>query len=123
MAEQYALPLTFLFIREGKQWTGLACEIDVASCGDSLEEAREMAKDAVQAYVTVMVEEDRVDDLSRPVPAADLAEIFNMPPEDLVTEYHTLLFSVEGEQELRVAAMSFLRSMVAPTCCHPKVAA
>ena len=52
--EQYAIPFTFLFKCERRMWTALACEVDIAACGQSIGEAREALKEAVGIYVVSM---------------------------------------------------------------------
>jgi predicted RNase H-like HicB family nuclease len=127
MATKYALPLTFLFVYgedEPAGWCALACEIDVASDGRDLDEARWMIRDAVGLWTTVEIEEGRGDHLSRPVPPEELIEfIGDAPPDRILVEYYTLLLTVEAEPRLKVTSLEFVRSSVAPVCYPPRVAA
>jgi predicted RNase H-like HicB family nuclease len=117
--DRVAYPLTFLLKKEGDAWASLACEVDVASCGDTLEEAREMLKEAVALYVTDMVETGELDKIARPVPKEGLVEFATDPPGELHFEYHTLLVSLSTTPP----TLEFLPSMVRPTDCQPAVAA
>ena len=117
--DRVAYPLTFLLKKEGDGWASLACEVDVASCGDILDEAREMLKEAVALYVTDMVESGELDRIARPVPKEGLVEFATDPPGELHLEYHTLLVSLSTAPP----TLEFLPSMVRPTDCQPAVAA
>ena len=48
--------------REGNQFVSLCPELDVASCGDTAEEALDMLEDALQVFIGALIE---VDTLSR----------------------------------------------------------
>jgi predicted RNase H-like HicB family nuclease len=116
-SERIAYPLTFLLHPEGDQWAALACEVDVASCGDSLDEARGMLKEAVELYVSYLLEHGRRDDIARPVPAEALQEFVedgDLPP---TVESHTLLVTLTPK-----VRMEFVPTGLAPSC-RPIVAA
>lgn len=117
--ERLAYPLTFLLKKEGNLWASLACEVDVASCGDTCEEAREMLKEAVALYVTDLVESGELDKVARPVPKEGLTEFATEPPGELHIEYHTLLVSLGAESPV----LEYVPSMVTPADCRPAVAA
>jgi len=117
--QRLAYPLTFLLKKEGDLWASLACEVDVASCGDTREEAREMLKEAVALYVTDMVESGELDKVARPVPKEGLVEFATDPPGEMHIEYHTLLVSLSAVPP----QLEFLPSMVRPADCQPAVAA
>jgi predicted RNase H-like HicB family nuclease len=117
--ERVAYPLTFLLKKEGNVWASLACELDVASCGDSLDEAREMLKEAVALYVTDLVESGELDKVARPIPKEALVEFATDPPGELHVEYHTLLVYLKSVPP----TLEFLPSMVRPADCQPAVAA
>ncbi len=121
MATKYALPLMVLFVQDDDAWVALACEISVVSQGDSLDDARRMIEDAVGLWVSYEIEEGRGDRLSRPAEPGYLAEYFS--GEGVITEYYTLLLSVETEPQVKVTSLEFLPSSVAPFCCHHRVAA
>jgi predicted RNase H-like HicB family nuclease len=123
MVQKHALPLTFLlaYDEEAKAWASFACEISVASCGDSVDDAREMLKEAVEIHVSSMVETDHLADLSRPPEPDYLAEYFS--GDGVVTEYHTLFVVVETEPGPRAALLEFVPSAVAPFCPHQRAAA
>jgi len=116
--ERVAFPLTFLLKREGDQWASLACELDVASCGDTLESARQALKDAVETYVVYMINEGRMDEVYRPVAESDIADFLTEPPGEHKEEAHILL--VEFRQApagrgVRVSDVLFVRSMMPAT--------
>ncbi len=127
MATKYALPLTFVFAydaAETQRWAALACEVDVASDGRDVDEARWMIQDAVGLWTTFEIEEGRGDRLSRPIPPEELVEFIGDAPADrVVVEYYTLLLTVEAEPRPKVTALEFVRSSVTPFCYPPRVAA
>jgi predicted RNase H-like HicB family nuclease len=112
-----AFPFTFLFKREDGVWAALACEVDVASCGDTLDEARKALKDAVELYVVTMLEEGGEDRISRPVPRAALAEFMGDDPQAVTVEHLTMIAQLAGVPLARVTGIEFVRSMVAPVDC------
>jgi hypothetical protein len=68
-----SLPLTFLSTCNEKECTILCLEIDLASCGATLEEAEESLKGLAQMYIEdCLAEEGRV--VFRPVPLEALLE-------------------------------------------------
>ena len=117
VAERLAFPFTFLFKCEAGIWTSLACEIDVASCGDTLDEARDALKEAVELYVVDMLERGRPDEISRPVPPDALVEFAGDQPEDVKAEHLTMTLHIQQEPSPSVTDIEFLRSMVAPVDC------
>ncbi|TEU11633.1 MAG: hypothetical protein E3J21_23135 [Anaerolineales bacterium] len=74
------LELTGIIKKEGRQYSALCLELDVASCGDTQEKAMKALKDAVETYVQYMVEEGREDEIHRPVPLAALREFLTAMP-------------------------------------------
>ncbi len=108
-AERIAYPLTFLLRREGGQWSSLACEVDVASCGETLEEAREGLKEAVGLYISAMLEEGKRDSIARPVPQDALREFMAEGDEAPRIEYYTLIVVPVPDME-----MEFVPSELAP---------
>ena len=74
------LELTGIIKKEGRQYSALCLELDVASCGDTQEEAMKVLKDAVETYVQYMVEEGREDEIYRPVPLEALREFLTEMP-------------------------------------------
>ena len=123
MVTKYALPLTIIFSRseEPPAWSVLACEILVASDGRNLEEARYMIQDAVEGWAESMIEDGQADRLSRPASAELIAEF--QAGAEVVTEYHTLLITVETEPSPKIVSHEFIRSSVTPLCCHQQAAA
>jgi predicted RNase H-like HicB family nuclease len=114
-----AFPFTFLFKCEDGVWSSLACEIDVASCGDTLDEAREALKDAVELYVTTVLEEGvlDIDRISRPVPRDALAEFMGDDPKAVTTEYLTMIAALTQVPLTPITGIEFLRSVVRPADC------
>jgi predicted RNase H-like HicB family nuclease len=123
MRKRYAIPLTFLFSREEEAWPALACEIGVASQGDSVEDAREMLKEAVEVSVSSLVEIGKLHEIEHPASPELLASFLSAPSEDQITEYHTLLITVESEPAPRVEEMEFVSTAVRPGCCRLPAAA
>ena len=121
--DRVAYPLTFLLKKEGDGWASLACEVDVASCGDTLDEAREMLKEAVEVSVSSLVEIGKFAEIERPASPELLASFLNVAPEDLVIEYHTLLIAIESDPRPAVTSMEFVPTAVKPGCCKLSVAA
>lgn len=68
------LRLTCLIRREGDQYSSLCLELDVASCGRTREEAFEGLQAAVEAYIDYLVEQNREDEVYRPVPPDAIRE-------------------------------------------------
>ena len=56
-ARKVPLKLSLLVRKEGKQYSSWCPELDVASCGDTVEEACDMLRDAIDAYLTALAEE------------------------------------------------------------------
>jgi predicted RNase H-like HicB family nuclease len=82
--EMDQLELTGIMKKEGRQYSALCLELDVASCGDTREKAMKALRDAVETYVQYMVEEGREDEIYRPVPLEALREFLTaMPLRDL----------------------------------------
>lgn len=115
-AERLVYPLTFLFRQEHGQWSALACEVDVTSCGDSLDEAREGLEDAVELYVLYMLENGLRDKVARPVPTADLTEFCSGG--DVEVEYHSLSLDLIPQPVLRLTEVAFVRSELTPVDCR-----
>ncbi len=123
MVEKYAVPLTFLLVRDDDAWVSIACEIYVGSQGPSADEARAMLKEALRISVSSAVELGQADDLGSPIPAEDLAELLDVPREHVVVEYHTMLLSVETEPQPHLISIEFFRSSVTPVGCQLPAAA
>ena len=71
---------TCLIKKEGKQYVSLCVELDVASCGDTADEALEGLKDAVETYLEFMKDEGREDEIYRPVPMGELKDFLFTEP-------------------------------------------
>lgn len=65
---------TCLIKKEGKQYASLCVELDVASCGDTEDEALEGLKNAIETYLEFMKDEGRGDEIYRPVPMNELKD-------------------------------------------------
>jgi len=118
MAERLAFPLTLLYKQEGDLWAALACEVDVASCGDSLDEARAMLREAVELYLTEMLASGQRTQIERPVPPEALAEFIGEDRENARIERVTaILWTEPGEREYRT---EFVPSLTTPVdyCGH-----
>ena len=63
---------TCLVKKEGNQYASLCIELDIASCGDTKEEAVEGLKDAIDTYLDYMISEGRENEIHRPVPIKDI---------------------------------------------------
>jgi len=68
------LNLTCIVKPEENQYSALCLELDVASCGDTEEEAIDSLKDVIETYVVYMLEEGRERELLRPVSLTVLRE-------------------------------------------------
>lgn len=118
-SQRVAYPLTFLLKKEGDLWASLACEVDVASCGENMEAARQNLMEAVALYVTDVLESEGPGEVARPVPEAGLIEFATDPPGAVHVEYHTLLVSLD----VQPPALEFVPSLVRPSNCQPVVSA
>ncbi|MBI1742364.1 hypothetical protein HYR54_04770 [Candidatus Acetothermia bacterium] len=83
------LQLTCLIKKEGNQYSSLCLELDVASCGKTREEAFAGLKAAIETYANYLVEEDREEELYRPVPQQAIREFLLGEVEErkLITVY------------------------------------
>lgn len=57
------LTFTTQVFREGKQYVSYNPELEVASCGDSPEEAKENLREAIEGFVAVAAENGTLDDI------------------------------------------------------------
>jgi predicted RNase H-like HicB family nuclease len=114
--EQYAIPLTFLFKCERGMWTALACEVDIAACGCSIDEAREALKEAVEIYVVSMFECGRRADIARPISQDDLQELLQDPPPDkqIRREDHTMIVAIHPPSQ---PTIQYIPALLAQTNC------
>ena len=113
-AERALYPFTFIFKQEDTEWCALACEVDVASCGSSLDEAREGLKEAVELYLSYMIEHGLRDEVARPVPQDALAELCQGKH---IVEYHAAIAEIITRPALRLITTEFLRSELTPADC------
>jgi len=115
MVQKREIPLTFMYVYddEAEAWAALAKEIFVASCGDSLEDARYMIRDAVSLTATVQIEDGRDGPLGQPTEADYLKEYFS--GEGVVTERETLLLTIETEPALKVTSVDFASGYIMPS--------
>ena len=114
--EQYAIPFTFLFKCERRMWTALACEVDIAACGQSIGEAREALKEAVEIYVVSMFECGRRAEIARSISEEDLKEFFHDPPPDeqIQREDHTMIVAVQPPAQ---PTIQYIPALLAQTNC------
>lgn len=122
-AERIAFPLTFLFRQEGEQWVSLACEVDVASCGESRDEAREGLKDAVELYIAYLLEAGERAAISRPVPREAIAEFRSEAGDTFAVERHTLVVVLKPATPKPKLRMEFIPTGVEPAACDVPLAA
>jgi predicted RNase H-like HicB family nuclease len=101
MGERVAYPLTFILKREGNQWASLAPELTVASCGDTMEAAREALEDAIQAYLSFLVSQGRRDEVWRPMSGAEVEDLKNDPPGEVRVESYAMILHLgpEGQEQ------------------------
>jgi len=116
--ERLLFPLGFLLKREGALWASLCPELDVASCGQTLEEARQALKDAVETYVMYMLEEGRRDEISRPASQADIEEFLTDPPGEHAYECQVLVVTIAGEPAAPTAEFFQPELCPVPICEH-----
>jgi predicted RNase H-like HicB family nuclease len=93
MAERIAFPLTFYLKQEGDQWAALSPEVAVSSCGDTLDEARQALKDAVETYVVYMIGTGRIAEIPRQLSQEQVLDFLTDPPGRHEVEEHVLLVS------------------------------
>ncbi len=76
--ENRTLQLTAVIEPDGKYFTALCLELDVASCGKTPEEAFAALRDAVNVYLSYAVETGQAELLNRPVPEPLLSQYRDM---------------------------------------------
>jgi predicted RNase H-like HicB family nuclease len=81
-----SLPLTFLSACEEGDCAALCLELDVASCGATLEEAEEALKGLIELYIADCLESGEARIPLRPVPHEALLEF--LAPSGLQQERH-----------------------------------
>jgi predicted RNase H-like HicB family nuclease len=114
-AERVVYPFTFVFKQEDGQWAALACEVDVASCGSTLEEARDGLKEAVGLYLAYMIEHGLRDQVARPVSREGLTEFCQG---EHTVEYHAAIVDIISRPVVRLSSTQFVRSELAPADCR-----
>jgi predicted RNase H-like HicB family nuclease len=116
--ERIAYQFTFVSRREGSQWSSLACEVDVASCGDTLDAAREALKEAVGLYVAYMIGNGMRESVARQVPEAALQEFTaDRAGGDLVVERLTMLVLLRQAPAPLEVATEFVPTELASMVC------
>ncbi len=93
-SREIAIELSALIRKEENQYTSWCPELDVSSCGDNIEEARDNLFDAVDLYLRTLAEE------------SELAQIFqerNIKPIEK-TEFSSPLFLSCWKTEVTVRA-------------------
>ena len=86
---------TCLIKKEADQYASLCIELDIASCGNTKEEATQELKNAIEAYLTFMIEEGRGDEIYRPVEMRELKSFIF--PEDTRCEESISAISLDFE--------------------------
>ena len=84
---------TCLLKKEGDQFASLCVELDVASCGDTEQEAINGLRNAIEAYIEFMIDERRQDEIERPVPMNELKDF--LFPISEKGEYPFKAFTIE----------------------------
>ena len=69
------LNLTAIVIREGDEYVSICPELDVASCGSTPEEAREMLNEALEGFLEIASDEEIERRLANP---SGFSEAFQM---------------------------------------------
>ncbi len=106
-----AFPLTFYLKREGERWSALSPEVTVASCGETLDDARQGLQDAIETYVLYMLSEGRLSAIARPMEQKDLGDFISDPVGECVIEEHVLLAAL-GVEEPNRPELSFVPSQL-----------
>jgi predicted RNase H-like HicB family nuclease len=114
--ERVVYPFTFVFTQEDGEWSALACEVDVASCGSSLDEARKGLEEAIELYLGYMIGHGLSSEIERPVPRDDLVELWQGNP---TIERHALIVDIITYPVVQLSAMEFVRSALTPADCRP----
>jgi len=78
-----SLPLTFLFACEGDECTALCLELDIASCGATIEEAEESLKHLIALYIADCLESGETRIPLRPVTLEALLEFLGPSGQEL----------------------------------------
>lgn len=113
--ERVSFAFGFLLKKEGDNWVALCPEINVASQGSTVDDAREGLKDAVETYVLYMLEEGRQEEIARPVSQGFIQDFLADPPGECTYECYVLVVSWVREAKL-FPSVEFLR---APFCPVP----
>jgi predicted RNase H-like HicB family nuclease len=78
--------LTGLVKQEDDLYSALCLELDIASCGETEEEAISGLQDAIETYVQYMLDEGRENEIYRPVPIDALREYLTSEEERPITQ-------------------------------------
>jgi predicted RNase H-like HicB family nuclease len=109
VGRRIAYPLTFVLKQEGNQWAALAPELNVASCGGTLEEARQALEDALETYVSYMISAGRVSEVARPLSQAEVDDFVNDPPGVVRFERWVMFVALDAaEKASEATATEFL---------------
>ncbi len=118
-AERVVYSFTFVFKQEDDAWSALACEVDVASCGSSIEEAREGLKEAIELYLSYMIEHGLREQVERSVPHDDLAEFCQG---EYTVEYHAAIADIIARPTIHLTGTEFVRSELSSADCRYAIA-
>lgn len=118
--ERVAFPFTFLLKREGEQWASICRETGIASCGDTLDAARDALMDAIEASFLYLLEQGRPYDIWQPMSAAETEEFRSGVPGEC-TEESMVMVAVLDTEAARAGGregvhLDFVRSVAA---CSP----
>jgi len=97
-SQRVAYPLTFLLKKEGELWASLTPEMGVASCGDNVDHAREMLKDAITGRLRYLLEAGHADQIWHPMTRAGVEDFATDPPGEVTTERYVMVVTVPAEE-------------------------
>ena len=117
-SDKLAFQFTFLFRREGSQWSALACEVDAASCGKTLRDAREALQEAVALYVSYLLENGMRDQIARPVPQEAKDEFIGEATGRAQVERHTMIAAPHPTGSGKEVEAEFVPTELQSTLCH-----
>ena len=117
--ERLVFVLGFVFKQSDDQWASICPEMNVASYGADLDEARQGLQSIVEAYVTYTLAKGRTDDILRPLKPEDLDDILSEPPPPGADRYECYVLIVTlpketGTDHAPTPAFEFLRSEDCP---------
>lgn len=91
------LSFTSLVKKEGNQYASLCIELDIASCGQTKNEAIAGLKNAIEAYLEYMISEGKENEIYRPVPMNELKKFLFPEPNTNIYELSLKAIPMEFE--------------------------